>query len=122
GHDRGVYWAAQVLYTGPVLVPVRAAGAVWSVRSGAARRFRPLGIACVLAIVVQFVLGGKAYYPGGAYTFLLAAGCVPLERWLAARKPLAARIGPATAMGAALPPGGPIPAPVSQAVRPARAA
>src|SRR5215469_9805724 len=49
GHNRAVYWAGQVLYTGPVLVPVWAAGAVWSVRSGAARRFRPLGIACVLA-------------------------------------------------------------------------
>ena len=121
GHNRAVYWAAQVLYTGPVLVPVWAAGAVWSVRSDAARRFRPLGIACVLAIVVQFVLGGKAYYPGGAYTFLLAAGCVPVERWLAARKPLAARIGPATAMGAAMLAGGLIAAPVTLSVLPARA-
>ena len=43
----------------------------------------------MIAVVLQFVLGGKAYYPGAAYTFLLAAGCVPLERWLAARKPRA---------------------------------
>src|SRR5262249_61098634 len=89
GHNRAVYWAAQVLYTGPVLVPVWAAGAVWSVRSDAARRFRPLGIACVLAIVVQFALGGQAYSPGGAYPFLPAAGGVPVRRWLAARTPLA---------------------------------
>ena len=86
GHNRAVYWAAQVLYTGLVLVPVWVTGAIWSVRSEAARRFRPVGIACGLAIVLQFVLGGKAYYPGGAYTFLLAAGCMPAERWLAARR------------------------------------
>ncbi|MBO0815663.1 MAG: hypothetical protein J2P30_11075, partial [Actinobacteria bacterium] len=95
GHNRAVYWAAQALFTGPVLVPVWVTGAIWSVRSEAARRFRPVGIACVLAIVLQFALGGKAYYPGGAYTFLLAAGCVPAERWLAARAPLAGQISPA---------------------------
>ena len=32
------------------------------------------------------MLGGKPYYPGGAYTFLFAAGCVPAERWLRARR------------------------------------
>ncbi len=42
-------------------------------------------------IALQFVLGGKAYYPGAAFTFLLAAGCVPLERRLAARTPRARR-------------------------------
>jgi hypothetical protein len=36
---------------------------------------------------LQFVLGGKVYYPGGAYTFLLAAGAVPVEAWLATRAP-----------------------------------
>ena len=48
------------------------------------------------------MLGGKAYYPGAAYTFLLAAGAVPLERWLARRRPLACRIRPAAAIGAAM--------------------
>src|SRR5215831_14825915 len=121
GHNRATYWPAQIFFTGPLLTPVWVTGVAWSLRSQAARRFRPLGIACVLAIVVQFVLGGKAYYPGGAYTFLLAAGCVPVERWLAARKPLAARIRPATAMGAAMLAGGLIAAPVALSVLPARA-
>ena len=121
GHNRAVYWAAQVLYTGPVLAPVWVTGAIWSVRSQAARRFRPVGIACVLAIVLQFVLGGKAYYPGAAYTFLLAAGCVPVERWLAARRPLAGRIRPAAVMAAAMLAGGVIAAPVTLSVLPARA-
>jgi Dolichyl-phosphate-mannose-protein mannosyltransferase len=126
GHNRAVYWAAQVLYTGLVLVPVWVTGAIWSVRSEAARRFRPVGIACGLAIVLQFVLGGKAYYPGGAYTFLLAAGCVPAERWLAARRlaanrPLAGQIGPAPVLAGAMLAGALIAAPVTLPVLPARA-
>jgi hypothetical protein len=121
GHNRAVYWIAQVLYTGPVLVPVWVTGAVWSVRSAAARAFRPAGIACVLVIAAQFVLGGKAYYPGAAYTFLLAAGCVPLERWLAARRPLARRIRPAAAMAGAMLAGALIAAPVTLPVLPAAA-
>ena len=76
GHNRVVYWLAQVLYTGVVLTPVWVGGAVWSLRSAAARPFRPAAIACVIVIALQFVLGGKAYYPGAAFTLLLAAGCV----------------------------------------------
>ena len=121
GHNRAVYWIAQVLYTGPVLVPVWVTGAIWSVRSAAARPFRPAAIACVIVIAAQFVLGGKAYYPGAAYTFLLAAGCVPLERWLAGRRPLAARIRPAAVMAAAMLAGAVIAAPVTLPVLPARA-
>ena len=121
GHNRAVYWVGQVLYTGPVLVPLWVTGAIWSVRSEAARRFRPVGIACVLVIVLQFVLGGKAYYSGGAYTFLLAAGCVPAERWLATRRPLGGRIGPAAVLVGAMLAGALIAAPVTLPVLPARA-
>jgi hypothetical protein len=121
GHNRAVYWPAQVLYTGPVLTPVWVAGLIWSLRSAQARPFRPVALACAIAIALQFVLGGKAYYPGGAYTFLLAAGCVPLERRLAARKPLAARITPATRKGVAMLAGAVVAAPVTLSVLPARA-
>jgi Dolichyl-phosphate-mannose-protein mannosyltransferase len=121
GHNRVTYWLAQVLFTGPVLTPVWIAGAIWSLRSAAARRFRPAGIACVIVIVLQFVLGGKPYYPGGAYTFLLAAGCVPLERWLAARKARSSRFGPAARMGAVMVVGALVAAPVTLSVLPARA-
>ena len=121
GHNRAVYWVGQVLFTGPVLVPLWVTGAIWSVRSEAARRFRPVGIACVLVITLQFVLGGKAYYSGGAYTFLLAAGCVPAERWLAARRPLGGKIGPAAVLAGALLAGALIAAPVTLPVLPARA-
>jgi hypothetical protein len=121
GHNRATYWLGQVLYTGPVLTPVWVAGLIWSLRSAQARPFRPVALACAIAIGAQFVLGGKAYYPGAAFTFLLAAGCVPLERWLAARRPLAARIRPAALMGAAMLAGGVLAAPVTLSVLPARA-
>src|SRR5581483_4270764 len=110
GHNRLVYWPAQIFYTGLVLTPLWVAGAAWSLRSAAARPFRPVAIACVTVIALQFVLGGKAYYPGAAFTFLLAAGCVPLERRLARRRldraPRGqlggARITPAFRAGAAM--------------------
>jgi 4-amino-4-deoxy-L-arabinose transferase-like glycosyltransferase len=80
-HNRSAYWITQVLFTGPVLTLVWLRGLIWSLRGSAvARRFRPVTIACALLIVLQFVLGGKPYYPGAAYTFLLAAGTVPLNR------------------------------------------
>ena len=125
GHNRAVFWLGQILYAGPVLTPVWVAGAIWSLRSPAARRFRPVAIACVTAIGLQFMLGGKAYYPGAAYTFLLAAGTVPLERRLAARRLIkpAARAGtvtPAVAAAAAMLAGAALAAPVALSVLPAR--
>jgi hypothetical protein len=125
GHNRVVFWLGQILYTGPVLTPIWVTGAIWSLRSAAARRFRPVAIACVTAIVLQFVLGGKAYYPGAAYTFLLAAGSVPLEQRLAARRPvklaaLARGIRPGVAKGAAMIAGAILAAPVALSVLPAR--
>ncbi len=137
GHNRAGYWPAQILYTGVVLTPVWVAGAVWSLRSAAARRFRPVAIACVAVIALQFALGGKAYYSGAAFTFLLAAGCVALERRLAARTPRARQVGPirtwpartwparlvtpAILAGAAMVAGAVPAAPVALSVLPARA-
>jgi hypothetical protein len=86
GANRITYWPAQIFFTGPALTPIWVAGLVWTLRNSAARPFRPLGIACAIAVVLQFVLGGKPYYPGGAYTLLFAAGGVAVERWLAARR------------------------------------
>lgn len=82
GHNRATYWPAQVLFTGLALTPIWVTGLVWGLRSDGARRFRPAVIGAALAIALQFFLGGKAYYSGGAYTVLLAAGSVPAGRWL----------------------------------------
>jgi len=125
GHNRAVFWLGQILYTGPAVTPVWVAGVIWSLRSQAAQRFRPVAIACVSAITLQFVLGGKAYYPGAAYTFLIAAGAVPLERWLATRRPaeptlLARKVRPGTAVAAAMVAGAVLAAPVALSALPAR--
>ncbi len=120
GHNRLTYWPAQILFTGPALTPVWVAGLGWTLRGRQGRPFRPAGIACAVTIALQFVLGGKPYYPGGAYTFLLAAGSVPLERWLAAR-PLSGRIRPAVAKGAAMLAAALVMLPAGLPVLPARA-
>jgi len=96
-HNRITYWPVQIVYTGVALAPIWIAGLAWSLRSEAARRFRPVAIACAIVLVLIFVLGGKPYYAGASYIFLFAAGSVPLERWLSARRPLGGRI-PATGM------------------------
>jgi hypothetical protein len=73
--NRIQYWPNQVLYTTIVLVPLWVGGIVWAVRDA---RLRAIGIAAVFVICVQFVLGGKPYYPGGIYTFCFAAGAAAL--------------------------------------------
>jgi hypothetical protein len=115
--NRLLYWPAQFLFTGPVLTPVWIAGLLWLLRSDAGRRFRPLGIASAIVIVLQFVLGGKPYYAGGVYTCLLAAGCIALTTrpsWLAHPARSARRLGIAMIVG------GIIAAPIAIPVLPAR--
>ena len=119
GHNRVTYWPAQVLFTGLALTPVWVAGLVCCLRSERARAYRPAAIACAIAIAVQFVLGGKPYYSGGAYSFLLAAGCVPLEQWLATRRRRAGTVQ--ALMTAAMLASGAIIAPVALPLFPARA-
>jgi hypothetical protein len=119
--NRATYWPAQIFFTGPVLAPIWIGGLIWSLRNRAARRFLPIAVACAITILLQFVLGGKPYYPGAAYTFLLAAGTVPLERRLAARRRKARRFTPAVALGAAMLAGGAIGAQIALPVLPATA-
>jgi 4-amino-4-deoxy-L-arabinose transferase-like glycosyltransferase len=98
-HNRATYWPAQVLYTGLALTPLWIIGLAWSLRSKAGRRFRPAGIATTFAITIYFVLGGKPYYPGAAFTFFFAAGAVPLEHWLASLAGRRGRAGRALQAG-----------------------
>jgi hypothetical protein len=88
--NRLLYWPIQVVYTSILLVPLWVGGIVWALRDA---RLRVVGIAAVTVLVIQFVLGGKGYYPGGIYTFCFAAGATALAgqpirrravRWVAA--------------------------------------
>jgi hypothetical protein len=93
----------SALFTGIALTPIWVAGLIWTLRRGSqARAFHAISMACVISVAAQFVLGGKPYYPGGAYSFLLAAGVVPAERWLAGRAPVFGRYSPTTALAAVL--------------------
>ena len=74
--NRVQYWPGQVLYTSILLVPLWVRGIRWALRHPV---LRVVGIAAVFVLVAQFILGGKAYYPGGIYTFCFAAGTVSLE-------------------------------------------
>jgi Dolichyl-phosphate-mannose-protein mannosyltransferase len=78
--NRIQYWPDQVLYTTIVLVPLWVGGIVWALRDAT---LRAIGIAAVFVIGVQFILGGKAYYPDGIYTFCFAAGATALGAVLA---------------------------------------
>jgi len=76
----------QLLMTALAMVAVWVAGLRFLWRSG-----RPLWRALAFAYVILFVFfalttGGKIYYLGGAYIYLLGAGAVAIDRWLAARK------------------------------------
>jgi len=74
--NRVQYWPGQVLYTSILLAPLWVRGIRWALRHPV---LRVVGIAVVFVLVAQFILGGKAYYPGGSYTFCFAAGAVSLE-------------------------------------------
>jgi hypothetical protein len=82
------------------------AGLWWCLRHPEARRFRPAGIAAVITLVLFFLAGGKPYYAGAIYTFLFAAGAIPIERRLARHTLRPARVATAlaltTAVGAAI--------------------
>lgn len=66
-----------------VAVPAVVAGVLSLVRD---RALRPLGSTVAGTIVGFFVLGGKSYYALPVLVFALAAGSVPLDRWLTRRR------------------------------------
>lgn len=100
GHNRAVYWPAQILYTGFVAAPLWVAGlvALWR-QSSPDRRWRSLATAGMVVLLLQFILGGKPYYVGGIFVLLFAAGAVAVERRWATRRGRGLRsIGPGATM------------------------
>jgi 4-amino-4-deoxy-L-arabinose transferase-like glycosyltransferase len=87
GEDRTMLLPQQVLFLGPLLVPLW----WWGVRrlgwDPAGRRFRPLLWAWPLALAAVFVTGGRPYYPT-ALTLVLALAGAPAAarrgRWIVA--------------------------------------
>lgn len=79
---RAQFIPQQLLNLGPVVAPVWLYGLVRLWRDPAMRRWRAAGVAYVVLLVVFIVTGGKAYYLGGMYPILLAAGAEPTADWL----------------------------------------
>ncbi len=50
------------------------------------RALRPFGWTVAGTVVAYFVLGGKSYYALPVIAFALAAGALPLDRWLTPRR------------------------------------
>jgi hypothetical protein len=73
----------NLLLLAAVAVPVAVAGVVTLVRD---RALRPLGWTLVGTVVAYLVLGGKSYYALPVVMFALAAGALPLDRWLTRRR------------------------------------
>ncbi|MGA9762452.1 MAG: glycosyltransferase family 39 protein [Gaiellaceae bacterium] len=71
------------LLSGLVALPVAVAGLRLLARD---RALRALAWAVVGTILAYFVLNGKSYYLAPVVFFALAAGSVPLDRWLSSRR------------------------------------
>jgi len=76
-------FVVNLLLAAGVAVPVALAGVVSLVRD---RALRPLGWTIVGTVLAYFLLGGKSYYALPVVIFALAAGSVPLDRWLTSRR------------------------------------
>jgi 4-amino-4-deoxy-L-arabinose transferase-like glycosyltransferase len=70
------------LFTGPLLFVVSAAGLVWILRAKAAAPWRAIGIGALVALVLVYLTGGKAYYVIGSVPVFMAAGAMAIDRWL----------------------------------------
>lgn len=80
-------FVVDLLLLAAVAVPVAVAGIRSLIRD---RALRPLGWTVAATVVAYLVLGGKSYYALPVVTFALAAGALPLDRWLTPRRLLTA--------------------------------
>jgi Dolichyl-phosphate-mannose-protein mannosyltransferase len=77
---------AQLIYVGPLLLPVWVAGLWWLARSPEGRPYRAFAWAYALLFAFFLASLGKAYYIGPMYGILLPAGAVATERYLERRR------------------------------------
>ena len=86
------FFVDQILFLQPIELPVWLAGLVWFFAAPEGKRFRFLGWAYLIVMIIFICLHGKSYYALPIYPMLMAAGGVALEqvffaaqrrRWLA---------------------------------------
>jgi hypothetical protein len=73
----------QVLMMNPATLPLWLAG-LWRFLSGGGdeKRFRALGVAYLIPLVVLIAADSRVYYLLPAYSMLFAGGAIAFERWL----------------------------------------
>jgi 4-amino-4-deoxy-L-arabinose transferase-like glycosyltransferase len=96
---RWAFLPFQLLLVSPFLAPVWLAGLVRLMRDPGLRSVRFLGWAWIVLAVAFIAVGGKPYYLAGLFPLLLAAGAVPVDRWLDRRRARLRRIALAAAIG-----------------------
>jgi hypothetical protein len=74
------FFADQILFLQPIELPVWLAGLVWFFAAPEGKRFRFLGWAYLIVMIVFIVLHGKSYYALPIYPILMASGGVALEQ------------------------------------------
>jgi Dolichyl-phosphate-mannose-protein mannosyltransferase len=74
------FFADQILFMQPIELPVWLAGLVWFFAVPEGKRFRFLGWAYLILMIVFIVLHGKSYYALPIYPILMASGGVALEQ------------------------------------------
>jgi 4-amino-4-deoxy-L-arabinose transferase-like glycosyltransferase len=75
----------QLILAGPVLFPIAVIGLAWLIAARRARPWRALAWAYLVALVLTYEQGGKAYYVMGLFPILFAAGSIPVGAWLGGR-------------------------------------
>jgi hypothetical protein len=90
----------QLILAGVLTWPVLLVGLWWLLRSAEGRSWRAIGWAYLAVLGITMLTRGQLYYPAGFLPVLLAAGCLPLDRWLSRGRP-ALRLGAFAAVAAA---------------------
>jgi Dolichyl-phosphate-mannose-protein mannosyltransferase len=95
------FLADQILFLGPIALPIWTGGLAWLLFAPKGNSFRFLGVAYLIILAVFIVLDGKSYYLLPTYPMLMAAGAVVIEdlvqakpwRWLRTTLPALLSIG-----------------------------
>jgi 4-amino-4-deoxy-L-arabinose transferase-like glycosyltransferase len=80
--ERDSFVLELFLIGGTIMVLVSLIGAVRLLRARDARPWRAIGWASVVVVAIVLVAEGKSYYMAGIVPILVAAGAVPVERWI----------------------------------------
>ncbi|HEX5149674.1 MAG TPA: glycosyltransferase family 39 protein, partial [Candidatus Limnocylindrales bacterium] len=87
--ERGTFLLELLLIGGTFLAFVPIIGTVRLLVARDARPWRAIGWASIVVVVIVVATSGKSYYMAGILPVLIAAGAVPIERWIGRGRTLA---------------------------------